>query len=339
MILVTGGTGLVGSHLLYQLVQEQKSVTAIFRTRVKLAKVKEVFSFYSEEAEALFAKIKWVEADLNDLSSLQLAFKGVSQVYHCAALISFDPNDFRKLVKVNEEGTANVVNLCISNGVEKLCYVSSIAALGKEPGKNEVTEQDEWKSSDVNPYALTKYLAEMEVWRGTQEGVPAVIVNPGVILGPGFWETGSGRLFKTAAKGSKYYPPGGTGFVCIEDVISMMIALMNSEVSNKRFIAVSENLTYKDVLSQLATNLGKPAPKRVLSIPLLEFLWRLDWIWHFLTGKKRKLSRLQVASLKNSSVYNNSRIMDFIDFKYSNLEERLPGYCNRFKEAYPSLFA
>ena len=337
MILVTGGTGLVGSHLLFQLAKEHSKVRAIYRTPDKLERVKVIFSYYTEEADELYSRIDWIQADLNDIVNLEKAFEGVQYVYHCAALISFDPNDFRKLVRVNEEGTMNIVNLSISNGIKKLCYVSSIAALGKDSAKDEVKEKDDWNSTEVNPYALTKYLAEMEVWRGTQEGVPAVTVNPGVILGPGFWESGSGRLFKMAAKGSKYYPPGGTGFVGIEDVVRMMITLMRSEIINERFIAVSHNLTYKDILSRLAVNLNKPVPRRMLNLQLLEFLWRLDWFWHLISGKKRKLSRLQVASLRNRTVYNNTKIGKFIDFEYSDLEEQIPSYCERFREAYPSL--
>ena len=186
MILVTGGTGLVGSHLLYQLAQAKAPVRAIYRSEQKLDQVLRLFNYYSENAVNLFERVHWIKADIKDISSLQHAFEGVKRVYHCAAMISFDPNDFWELAKINEEGTANVVNLCIANKIEKLCYVSSIAAIGRDPYKAEVTEQSEWKSNDVNPYALTKYLAEMEVWRGTQEGVPAVVINPGVILGPGF---------------------------------------------------------------------------------------------------------------------------------------------------------
>ena len=339
MILVTGGTGLVGSHLLFQLSQRDDAVRAIYRSEEKLQQLRRIFSFYSEESNTLFERIEWIKADLNDISSLESAFKNIRKVYHCAALISFDPNDFKRLVKVNESGTGNIVNLCISNNIEKLCYVSSIAALGKDPNKAEVTERSEWTGAEVNPYALTKYLAEMEVWRGSQEGVPTVIVNPGVILGPGFWESGSGRLFISAAKGSRYYPPGGTGFIGVEDLVRMMIQLMESEVVNERFIAVSDNLTYKEVLTRLAVELQKPAPRKKLSIRLLEILWRIDWIWHLISRRKRKLSRMQVASLKSISIYNRDKISEYIDFEYTDMNEYLPRYCQAFMEAYPSFYS
>ena len=339
MILVTGGTGLVGSHLLYQLAQGNAPVRAIYRSEQKLDQVLRLFKNYSENAEMLFGRVSWIKADIQDLYSLQHAFEGVERVYHCAAMISFDPNDFRELVKVNEEGTANVVNLCVAHGIEKLCYVSSIAALGRDPDKSEVTEQSEWKSNDVNPYALTKYLAEMEVWRGTQEGVPAVIINPGVILGPGFWESGSGRLFKIAASGGKYYPPGGTGFVSIHDVIDIMILLMNSAVVNERFISVSDNLTYKELLTSMAIEFKKRAPRKMISIKLLQLLWRLDWLWHVISRRKRKLSRLQVEALKNRWIYNGDKIKGYLEFEYSNLKDQFPIFCQKFREEYPELFS
>ncbi len=339
MILVTGGTGLVGSHLLFELCQNNISVRAIYRSESKLNQVRRVFSFYSENADKLLERIDWIKADLNDISSLEEAFKNIRKVYHCAALISFDPNDFKRLVEVNEEGTGNIVNLSISHKIDKLCYVSSIAALGKDPNSPEVTEQSEWRGTDVNPYALTKYLAEMEVWRGSQEGISTVIVNPGVILGPGFWESGSGRLFQMAAKGNRYYPPGGTGFVGVHDVVRMMVQLMESSVINEQFISVSDNLTYKEILTRLANTLQKPAPRKMLSIGLLEILWRLDWFWHLISKSKRKLSRLQVASLKTVSIYNTDKIAQHIDFEYSAQEDYLAKYCELFKEAYPSSFS
>ena len=338
MILVTGGTGLVGSHLLYQLVEETVPVKAIYRSENKLEKTRRVFSYYSDKADDLFQKVNWVKADLNDLTSLEYAFEDVDLVYHCAAMISFDPNDLQLLVKANEEGTANLVNLCISKNIRKLCYVSSIAALGKQRGIEKITEESEWRNDDINPYALTKYLAEMEVWRGTLEGVSSVIINPGVILGPGFWNSGSGRLFQTAAKGTRYFPPGGTGFITVHDVVSIMMALMNSEYKNERFIAVGENLTYRQILADLAIQLGRPQPKQLISIPILQVLWRLDWIWHLLSGQKRKLSRVQVNSMKHRWIYDSEKIKERIGFEFELIEDRLPSYCEKFKEAYPSLF-
>lgn len=339
MILVTGGTGLVGSHLLFHLAQAGHVVKAIYRTTHRLEKVRRLFSYYSENPDNIYHNIHWIKADLNDLSLLEKAFEDITHVYHCAALISFDPSDFKILQKVNETGTANLVNMCISKRITKLCYVSSIAAIGKSPNSSLVTEDNEWRSSHANPYALTKHLAEMEVWRGTQEGVPAVVVNPGVILGPGFWDYGSGKLFKIAAKGSRFYPPGGTGFVTVQDVVRMMIELMNSEITNERFIAVAENLSYSQILSRLATCLEVRVPRVKIKIWQLKLLWRIDWLWNKLSGQKRKLSKAQVASLKERSIFDNSKATRFIDFEYKPMDDYLSFYCLKFKEENPALFS
>ena len=332
MILVTGGTGLVGSHLLLHLAKMDLSVRAIYRNAEKLATVRGVFAFYVNNADELLNKIDWVEADINDIPALESAFDNITEVYHCAALISFDPNDLQLLIDANETGTANVVNLCIARTIRKLCYVSSIAAIGRYEGQAWVSEDTEWRNELANPYALTKHLAEMEVWRATQEGIPVVIINPGVIIGPGFWNSGSGRLFKIAAKGSKYYPPGGTGFVAIEDVVQMMIKLMTSPIKNERFIAVSDNLSYKEILSRIAKNLDKRPPHKELSIGILKMLRPLDWLLNILFGRKRSLSKAQLYSLQNRSYYSNEKVKNMIGYEYGSLDEAINFSSDKFKE-------
>ncbi len=251
MILVTGGTGLVGSHLLLELALTNTEVRAIYRTESKLDNVKKVFSYYTPNPQTIFDKIEWIKADILDIPALEIAIEGIDYVYHAAALISFDPNDFDRLKKVNIEGTANIVNLCLSHQVRKLCYVSTIGTIGRSLTNKEATEDSEWTDQNTNVYARTKYAAEMEVWRGSQEKLEVVIVNPGVIVGPGFWETGSGKLFKTANKEYNYYPPGGTGFVTVSDVVNTMIGLMTSNIVGERFILVSKNLSFKDILTRI----------------------------------------------------------------------------------------
>ena len=339
MILVTGGTGLVGTHLLFHLLSRGFTVRATHRAGSDLKKVRKVFSYYNNAAEEYFNNIQWVEADLSDLPALEAAFENITHVYHCAAYISFDPKEFKTLQQVNEEGTRNIVNLCIDKNVEKLCYVSSIAAIGRSIDGAIATEENEWNDGDANVYAMTKHLAEMEVWRGSQEGVPVVIVNPGVILGPGFWYGGSGALFRIASKGPKYYPPGGTGFVTVNDVVKIMIQLMDSEIINKRFIVIDKNLKYKEVLSNIAREFGKPTPKIGLKFWQLNFLWRLDWLKSKFTGKRRKLTKKSVESFKNPEIYSNRRVVAMLDYEFELMAEAVYFSCNRFKEAYPEQFS
>lgn len=263
MILVTGGTGLVGSHLLYFLLKKNERVRAIQRKNSELNSVKKVFALYTSEVDSLFNKIEWVEANITDIPALTLAFENITKVYHCAAFITFHPSKYRVLKKVNEEGTANIVNLCLANSIEKLCYVSSVATLGSSLKSKLISEKTDWNPDEKNSvYAITKYGAEMEVWRGTQEGLDAVIVNPGVILGTSPDGGGSNVIISLGASGIPFYPSGAMGIVDVQDVVKAMILLMESETKNQQFILVGENVTYKELLSELAKLFRKNRQKR-----------------------------------------------------------------------------
>ena len=303
MILVTGGTGLVGAHLLFKLLNENQSVRAIYRTKKKLETAKHIFSYYTETPADVFNKIEWVLADLNDIPALTEAFIGIDYVYHCAAFVSFEPDKFELLRKTNIEGTANIVNLCIANNIKKLCYVSSIATIGTPatPTKT-LTEATEWnKEFDNSVYAITKYGAELEVWRGTQEGLDAVIVNPGVIIGPGIWRYGSGSLITMVNNGMPYYTTGSTGYVDVKDVVNCMIKLMQSNITNTRYIVVSENLSFKDFIYKTAHYLKVSPPKKQATKLILAIGWRLDWLRHKITGKRRVLAKQTAQSALSQS--------------------------------------
>ena len=288
MVLVTGGTGLVGSHLLLELALTKTKVRAIYRSKSKLAEVKKVFSYYVDNPLVLFNAIEWFQADITDIPKLETAFQNVAYVYHAAAHISFDPRDFKELQRTNTEGTANIVNLCIHHQIKKLCYVSTIGTIGRSVKNKEANENNEWTDEHTNVYALSKYLAEIEVWRGAEENLPVVIINPGVILGPGFWESGSGSLFSTVNKGYSYYPPGGTGFVSVSDVVRLLTGLMKSNIANERFILVSENLSFKEIMHKIAVGLGIKPPYKLLKIWQLEIGRFVDYFLSLVIGKKEK---------------------------------------------------
>ncbi|WP_418603710.1 NAD-dependent epimerase/dehydratase family protein [Hwangdonia sp.] len=331
MILVTGGTGLVGAHLLYKLVSSNESVRAIYRTERKLNNVKQVFSGYTENYEALFKSIEWVEADILDIPLLSDAFSGVTHVYHCAAFVSFEPNKYHLLRRTNIEGTANIVNLCISNNIEKLCYVSSIATIGKAANNEPITEKTEWNpEGDNSVYAITKYGAEMEVWRATQEGVNVVIVNPGVILGAGIWRYGSGSLFKKAHKGLKYYAAGTIGLVDVKDVVSIMIALLKSDINNERFVLVAENWTYKQFLQTMAKAVNAKPPKKEAKLWLLQLAWRMDWLTHKLTGKRRQLTKQIVTSLHSETNYSSAKIKKAMAIEFTPIDKSIATIGNQY---------
>ena len=322
MILVTGGTGLLGAHLLYRLANNNETVRAIYRTEQKLDNVKSVFSCYTDDYKPLMDSIEWVQADILDIPLLSEAFKDVTYVYHCAAFVSFEPDKYQLLRRTNIEGTANVVNLCISNTIKKLCYVSSISTTGNTSNNEPITEETKWnQEADNSVYAITKYGAEMEVWRATQEGVDVVIVNPGVILGGGIWRDGSGSFFKKAHKGLRHYTKGTIGLVSVDDVITIMILLTKSEIINERFILVAENWTYKKFLQSLAQSVNVKPPESVASPFVLKIAWRLDWLVHKLTGKRRQLTSHIVESLSSETNYSNNKIVKAIDYKFKPIEE------------------
>lgn len=324
MILVTGGTGLVGAHLLYRLVSENEKVRAIYRTERKLENTKNVFSCYTEDYDSLFNAIEWVQADLLDIPVLSEVFIGVTKVYHCAAFVSFEPDKYHLLRKTNIEGTANIVNLCILNTIEKLCYVSSIATLGNTLKNEPISEDTIWNPEDDNSvYAITKYGAEMEVWRGTQEGLNAVIVNPGVILGAGIWRYGTGSLFKKAQKDLTYYTSGTLGIVAVDDVVSIMMELMDSQIKNQRFVLVAENWTYKDFLQALAKAVHSKPPKKLASPGLLSIAWKLDWLKHKITGKRRQLTKHITQSLITETYYNSDKIKTALNYKFKAVDKTI----------------
>jgi len=332
MILVTGGTGLVGSHLLFRLVEKGHAVKAIYRTEKKLKLVKHVFTYYSSNPDKLFSKIDWVKADLNDIPALSKAFKGITHVYHCAALVSFEPDKYHLLRRTNIEGTANIVNLCITNTIKKLCYVSSIAAIGHGENEDvEVSEQTEWNAeADNNVYAITKYGAEIEVWRAIQEGLDTVIVNPGVILGPGYWRYGSGSLVRLIHKGLSYYTKGVTGYVDINDVVEAMLQLMEGAIKNERYILVSENVSFMDFASKTAKELQVDPPKKEASNILLQIAWRMDWLNHKIIRKRRKLSKQMAANLSKKKYYSNKKIIEELNFTFKPIDLSLSETCQFF---------
>lgn len=323
MILVTGATGLVGSHLIVKLLQENEEVKAIYREEKSLSAVKNVFQYYN--SESLFEKINWINADITDIPSLEKAFEGITKVYHCAAFISFDPNDEDELMKTNLEGTANIVNCCLDFNIEKLCYVSSVAALGDATEKNHIiTEETEYNPERLhNEYAISKYAAEMEVWRGFQEGLKVVIVNPGVIFGFGFPNNGSSAVIKAIKKGNPFYTRGKFGIVAVEDVVSCMTQLMKSNINGERFTLVAENPTFENVLNLIANTLNLKKPFIYANKSFLSFAWRIDWFLSLILRKKRVFTKATAKSVHSIAQFDNSKIKETINFEFTDMTEYL----------------
>lgn len=319
MILVTGATGMVGARLLFDLSSTQK-IRALKRQHSSMEVVKRIFL---EDPERI-NNVEWVVGDLNDIYSLEQAIENVDVVYHAAAFISFRPEDRKKMMKVNVEGTANLVNLCLDKKELRFCYVSSVAALGRIAGSQTIDENAHWKtSSDNSNYAISKYSGEREVWRGIEEGLSAFIINPTIIIGPGDWNSGSAQMFTTVKKGLKFYTSGSTGFVDYRDVSRCAILLMNLGVKAERYIINADNISYRQVFNSIADNLAKPKPTIQVTPLLAEIGWRVEKIRSFIAGEKSMITKETARNGNRSWNYSNEKIRKTVNINFIPIEESI----------------
>lgn len=325
MILVTGATGLVGSHLVQALVQQGKPVRALYRSVIP--------------AFAGADKAEWVQADILDVIALEEALHGVAQVYHCAAVVSFNPKKTEQLYQTNVEGTANVVNACINAGVQKLLHVSSVAALGRMNKNAAIDENMHWSPKNNNSeYGKSKYLAEMEVWRGVGEGLEAVIVNPSIILGAGDWNSGSTQIFKTVYDEFPWYTDGVTGFVDVMDVVKAMQLLMESSVSAQRYILNAVNLPFKEVFEIIAKCFNKRPVHKKVSPFLAGLIWRWEALKYKLTNVSPLLTKETAASAQAKVFFKNGKLLEqFPNFQYTPFTATINRICNELKFNYKTM--
>ena len=321
MNLVTGGTGLVGSHLLLDLVKSGEKVRATRRTNSDTRRVRKVFSYYSKDADSLFDRIEWVEADMMDYQSVLNAMEGVNKLYHCAAFVSFQSADKWEVLRTNIEGTANMVNAALELKLEKFGFVSSIAALGKSLTGEEINEELIWRPSrHTSAYSESKFKSEMEVWRGISEGMNAVIINPSVIIGPGNWESGSGLFYKRILKGMRYYTLGVNGYVDVRDVAMAFTSLMNSDISGERFIVSAKNLSLKDVFSYIAQSIGRKTPAVYASPRLTSLAQRFDALRARMLFSPVRLPREAMFSAHAESRFSSQKLRKALGFEFIPME-------------------
>ena len=322
MIFVTGGSGLLGQQLLKKLVHENEQVKALYR--------KNIPQFEGSD------KVRWVEGDIIDINFLEEVLEGVQYVYHCAGLVSFNPKDKEQLFKVNVEGTANVVNACLTNSVSKLLFVSSVAALGRIRKDEQVNETMQWTDETSNStYGKTKYLAEMEVWRGIAEGLDAVIVNPVIILGGSSWESGSTAIFKSVFNEFPWYSDGVSGFVDVDDVASAMLLLMNSNVSAQRYILSADNISYKTLFDSIADAFGKKKPYKKVTPFMAALVWRIEAFKAMFSGKKPLLTKETAATAQAKVYFDNTKLLkQFPEFKYKSLNASVQRIAGELKQKY-----
>lgn len=336
MILITGGTGLLGAHVLFRLVEDGKQVRALHRSAGSLAAVRDIFSHYTKDVDSLMARIQWAMGDILDIPSLEDAMQDVTEVYHVAATVSFDPKDSAWMDKVNIEGTANVVNLCLDLKA-RLCHVSSVAALGRSEGQDMISEQTEWKDSTRNSnYGKSKRKAEMEVWRGIAEGLEAVIVNPCIILGPGNWNQSSAALFTKVWKGLPYYTEGINAMVDARDVADIMVRLMAKGINGQRYVVAADNFPLRQIVNGIADGLGKKRPTIKASASLMALAWRLEKLRALITGSKPFITRETADNALHVSHYDNSKLRQALpEFRFRPIEQTVAEVSKMFLNQVP----
>jgi len=317
MILVTGGAGLLGNTLIEMLLQKGENVRAT----------------YNSTALALntFTNFETVKCDILDVYALEDALQDVTEIYHCAGLVSFNPKDEKKLYSINVEGTANVVNAALNAGTRKFVHVSSVAALGRiRPGEM-IDETMLWTEDTSNSkYGHSKYLGEMEVWRGVAEGLNAVIINPSIILGAGNWNEGSTKIFKSVYDEFPWYTEGTSGFVDVKDVAVAMIQLMESNITAEKFIISAENISYRDMFTMMAKAFGKKAPSKKVTPFIAALTWRMENIKSMFMGTSPLLTRETANTALTKVEYDNRKLITQLSgFKYRNMQDTIPYTCNK----------
>ena len=318
MNIVTGGTGFIGSHLLYTLLKEGKEVSALIRKGASKNQTKKIFAYYTNSPSSLLNKINWIEGDILDYPLLEAAMREAEYIYHAAALVSFAPSDKYKMLRTNIQGTENIVNAALSTGVKKLIYLSSVAAIGTPPDENLPADENcKWmKTKKTSNYSISKYYAELEVWRGIAEGLNAVIVNPSIVLGPGDWTKGSNALFKTVWGNNKFFTTGSSSFVDVRDVVKIMSLLAENDIASERFILTSENISYYNFFCRAAKIFNKPVPHIKAGKCLLSFAWRAEMIRSILLCKKPLITKETTISAQNKNQFSNDKIKKLLNFDF-----------------------
>lgn len=322
-ILVTGGTGLVGSHLLMLLVTKQIKCRAIKRKSSSLAQCDQVAAYYGISQALLGEYIEWVEADLLDKASLKQALHGIEEVYHCGAIVSFSADTKQQLLDTNVEGTRNITEASLEGGIKKFCMVSSIAAIGKATDGGSADETCMRDGAKGSVYSQSKFASEQVVWEAMNRGLNAVIVNPGIILGVGDFSKGSLQFFPAIKKGMLFYTNGGSGFVDVRDVCKVMVEAMDRELFAQRFVLVSANLTYGELFRLIADAEGVKPPRICAGKGLLTLaLWSSN-LMKLITGKEQRFTKETLQSASTRSCYSSAKVMQALNFRFISIEETI----------------
>ena len=323
-VLVTGGTGFLGAYIIKNLIEKGFSVSALRRS--------DKLPFFL--SSSISDKVNWVEGDILEVISLSEAMQEANAVIHSAAIVSFAEKERHQMYQVNVEGTANVVNAAIENGIKRFVHISSVAALGRRSKSELISEDRKWEEDKMNThYAISKHKAELEVWRGFAEGLEGVIINPSTILGFGDWHQSSCAIFKNAYKEFSWYTKGMNGFVGVEDVAEAAVQLLCSNITEERFIINSDNISFQDLFNSIAEDFGKKKPHREATKLLGSIAWRWEMLKSFFTGKKPLLTKETAKVAHCQTRFDNAAVLKALSFTFTPLKEVVKNTCEKYDKA------
>lgn len=315
MVLVTGATGILGRVIVLELLKRGKSVRAAKRISSNINEVKESYRFYTNQPAEYFNKIEWVNVDFEDFESLEKILIGITEVYHCAAHVSFHPDDRRSMYHTNIEGTRQLLFACEKSSVQKFCFVSSTAVLDGVDEMGETTEDSNYNPKvNHSPYARSKHFSEMEVWRASAEGLKTVIINPGVIIGSGNWQSSSGEMFDAFTR-YPYAMSGSTAYVDVRDVAEIAISLMTKNTFGERYIVISETKKILEVANFVREKVGKSKAK-ILSKTILNIGYFVNMILGWLFPKLRMMSKVNLETVTSHHIVSNQKIRKELDYEF-----------------------
>lgn len=320
MIAVTGANGLLGSFIVRKLLQQQIQFVALKRKGSDITLLQDVASL-----------ITWRDADVTDEVAVAEAFEGVSAVIHAAAIVSFNPRKAKQVMLVNVEGTRNVVNACLAKGINRLMHISSVAALGRQKGQRVVNENNTWQNSPLNSvYGESKYLAELEVFRGQEEGLSTVVINPSVILAPADWDRSSAQIFKYIWQQRSFYTDGFLNYVDVRDVVEIIFMLLHAPIEAQRFVVSAGNISFKLLFDRIASEFNCNSPSIKVSKPLLKGLAQIEVVRTFFSGSEPLITADTARLAGTEFFYDNQKIKQLLGFQFQPIESTINWCCQQY---------
>jgi dihydroflavonol-4-reductase len=323
MIAVTGAHGLLGKFIIKRLVEENLKVIAISRTPVP------------QSDQSSSDLIEYRSADITDPVAVEEALKEATSVIHAAAFVSLNPRASQKVFDTNVTGTKNIVDACLHLNISKLIHISSVAALGKPKGITNITEESKWIPGSFNTvYAESKHLAELEAFRGAEEGLSVSVINPSVILAPGDWSRSSAKLFKFVWDEKPFYTEGQFNFVDVRDVVDLVIHSLQNDNGTKKLIASAGSVTFLEFFQKVASRFNKRAPSINIPNAAIGFLGVLDSIRSKITGTDPFIDRKALRTNRETFIYSNQKAVQTLKKQFRSLEETLDWCCAEYLRHY-----